>query len=119
LTPAASAGSPTIAVANDAATIRGMLTGTQGLIKSRTGSLTLAGNDTFCRFIAVSAGTLTLANPSAVGGAADRIKASFGAALDLDGQVIARIGSRFKTPASAEMDPLSFQARVAPTSREQ
>ncbi len=67
LTLAVTAGSPTITVNNNTASISAPLAGTQGLTKAGTGTAVLSGNNSYTGATLVKAGTLSLSN---VGGGA-------------------------------------------------
>ncbi len=77
LTLAVSSGTPTVTVNNQSATISGVIAGTQGMNKSGTGTLTLAGGssaNTLTGTTTVNAGTLVLnktANTVAIAGRVD------------------------------------------------
>jgi len=60
LTLGVTAGTPTITVNNQTATISAVLAGTQGLAKSGAGTLVLGGTDTVTGSVTVTAGTLQL-----------------------------------------------------------
>ena len=68
LTLAVAAGSPTITVNNNTATITAPLAGTQGLTKAGSGTAVLGGNNSYTGATIVKAGTLTIS--SAGGGGA-------------------------------------------------
>ena len=70
LTLAVAAGSPTISVNNNTATITAPLAGTAGLTKAGSGSLLLGGNNSYTGATIVKVGTLSLSGVAGVGTAA-------------------------------------------------
>jgi autotransporter-associated beta strand protein len=67
LTLAVSSGMPATAVANQTTTINTVLAGTQGLLKSGAGTLTLGGANTYTGGTVLSQGTMVHANGQATG----------------------------------------------------
>ncbi len=64
-------------------------TGRIAVTKSGNGTQTLSGNNSYSGLTTVSAGTLKLGHPSALGNTAGNTTVSSGAALDLAGQAVA------------------------------
>ncbi len=90
-----SAGSPVVNVVNQSATIAAIIAGSQGFNKTGAGKLILSAPDTFTGISNVSAGTLVVANASALGAGGSSTNLTFvgaGSTLDLNGQ---NIGNEF------------------------
>lgn len=87
-TISSSSGAPTFTVGslNTSTTFSGVIgTGAIALTKNGTGTLTLSGSNTYTGLTTVSAGTLKLGSPSALGTTAGATSVSSGAVLDLNG----------------------------------
>lgn len=69
LTLSVASGMPVIAVANQTTTLNAVLAGTQGLLKSGAGTLTLGGANTYTGGTVLSQGTLVHANGQSTGSA--------------------------------------------------
>jgi autotransporter-associated beta strand protein len=86
-------GTPTLTVGSSGSSsvFNGVIQNTAGtlaLTKNGSGTLTLGGNNTYSGATAVNAGTLKLANATALGSAAGATTVSSNAVLDLNGQSI-------------------------------
>lgn len=73
----------------DAYTLSGAISGGGAVIKRGAGITTLSGNSSFSGSVTVSEGTLRLANAKALGNAEGATFVSSGAALELNGQLLA------------------------------
>ena len=98
-----SAGTPVINVANQSATIAASIIGSQGFNKTGTGKLILSATNTFTGIANLSAGTLVVANASALGAGGSSANLTFvgaGTAHDLNGQ---NNGHEFHNPLHARV----------------
>ena len=74
---------------NASTTFSGVISGTGGMIKAGTGSLTLSGTNTYSGVTTVSAGTLVAANTSALGATSSGTTVTAGATLNVDNVALA------------------------------
>ena len=76
---------PTITVNNDAgAIIRGVITGSNGLVKDGTGELTLANDNTYTGGTTIKSGMLSIGNHSSTGSILGDVEVDAGAVFALD-----------------------------------